>query len=209
MIKYQISSNFVQWELSCSMRTDRQTDMTKLIVAFRNFAKAPKMAIHMKTQEWTQIIRLNTTYLMICENFQYLLCLTIHKAPGGASRIFAADQLCQQSLQHINTESSRKQRTQMENTCTPNWSTALHHCVFLVFSFRKACEYKNVCLSFLKGRDGPTSKERTRLIRNAAASIITQECKLRPRNTKQRQVLILLKHFSCNTRKNVESITGC
>ena len=73
------------------MRTDRQTDMTKLIVAFRNFAKAPKMAIHMKIQEWTQIIRLNTTYLMICENFQYLLCLTIHKAPGGASRIFAAD----------------------------------------------------------------------------------------------------------------------
>jgi len=40
--KYQISSKSVQWELSCSMRTDRRTDMTKLIAAFRNFANAPK-----------------------------------------------------------------------------------------------------------------------------------------------------------------------
>jgi hypothetical protein len=37
ILKYQTSWKFVQ-----SMRTDRQTDMTKLIVAFRNFAKAPK-----------------------------------------------------------------------------------------------------------------------------------------------------------------------
>jgi hypothetical protein len=27
------------------MRTDRQTDMTKLTVAFRNFANAPKMYV--------------------------------------------------------------------------------------------------------------------------------------------------------------------
>jgi hypothetical protein len=39
--KYQVLSKSVQWELSCSMRTDGQTDK-KLIVAFRNFAKAPK-----------------------------------------------------------------------------------------------------------------------------------------------------------------------
>jgi len=32
----------VQWEPSYSMRTERQTDITKLTVAFRNFAKAPK-----------------------------------------------------------------------------------------------------------------------------------------------------------------------
>jgi hypothetical protein len=32
----------MQWEPSCSMRTDRQTDMTKLIVAVRNFANAPE-----------------------------------------------------------------------------------------------------------------------------------------------------------------------
>ena len=29
-------------EPSSSMRTDRQTDMTKLLVAFRKFANAPK-----------------------------------------------------------------------------------------------------------------------------------------------------------------------
>jgi Fe-S-cluster formation regulator IscX/YfhJ len=45
VFKYQVSSNSFQWEPSCSMRTDgrthRQTDMTKLIVAFRNFANGP------------------------------------------------------------------------------------------------------------------------------------------------------------------------
>jgi hypothetical protein len=43
------TSNFiksVQWEPTCSMRTD----MTKLIVAFRNFAKAPKTYKHFKIQ---------------------------------------------------------------------------------------------------------------------------------------------------------------
>jgi len=43
--KHQISWKIFQWEPSCSMRTDermdRQTDMMKLIVAFRNVAKAP------------------------------------------------------------------------------------------------------------------------------------------------------------------------
>jgi hypothetical protein len=31
----------VQWESTYSMRTDREMDMTKVIVAFRNFAKVP------------------------------------------------------------------------------------------------------------------------------------------------------------------------
>jgi hypothetical protein len=35
--------NASSWKPSCSMRTDKRTDMTKLIVAFRNFAKAPKI----------------------------------------------------------------------------------------------------------------------------------------------------------------------
>jgi hypothetical protein len=60
--KYQISWKSVQWEPSCSMRTDermdgrtdrqktnRQTDMTKLIAAFRNFANAPN-----NTQKYTR-----------------------------------------------------------------------------------------------------------------------------------------------------------
>jgi hypothetical protein len=42
MLKYQISRKFVQWEPSCSMQTDDRTDMTSLIVAFRNFSNAPK-----------------------------------------------------------------------------------------------------------------------------------------------------------------------
>jgi hypothetical protein len=41
-LKYQVSSKFVQWEPSCSMRTDGRTDM-KLIVSFRNFASARKI----------------------------------------------------------------------------------------------------------------------------------------------------------------------
>ena len=32
-----------QWQASCSTRKDEQTDMTSLIVAFHNFAKALKM----------------------------------------------------------------------------------------------------------------------------------------------------------------------
>jgi hypothetical protein len=42
ILKYQISRKTVRWEPRCSMRTDRQTDTTKLIVAFHNFAKASK-----------------------------------------------------------------------------------------------------------------------------------------------------------------------
>ena len=50
-LKYQVSSKSVQREPSCSLRTDRRidrrtdgrTDMTKLRVAFCNFANVPKM----------------------------------------------------------------------------------------------------------------------------------------------------------------------
>ena len=42
IIKYQISRKSVQWELTCTKRMDRRVDITKLIVAFHNFAKAPK-----------------------------------------------------------------------------------------------------------------------------------------------------------------------
>ena len=41
ILKCQISWKSIQWEPSCSMRTDRRTDMTKLIVLFRNFVNAP------------------------------------------------------------------------------------------------------------------------------------------------------------------------
>jgi hypothetical protein len=41
-LKYQISLKSVQLEPSCSTSTDRRTDMTELIVAFRKFAKASR-----------------------------------------------------------------------------------------------------------------------------------------------------------------------
>jgi hypothetical protein len=39
---FRISWKSAQWEPSCSMRTAVRTDMTKLIVDFRSFAKASK-----------------------------------------------------------------------------------------------------------------------------------------------------------------------
>ena len=42
ILKYPITRKSVQWELSCFMRTNGRTDMTKLIAAFWNFANAPK-----------------------------------------------------------------------------------------------------------------------------------------------------------------------
>jgi hypothetical protein len=38
--KYKVSSKSVQWKPSYSMRKDGRADMTKLMVAFRNFANA-------------------------------------------------------------------------------------------------------------------------------------------------------------------------
>ena len=53
-VRYQVSSKYVQSEPSCSTwtdrQTDRQTDMTELIVAFRNFANAPKKKVGMKNR---------------------------------------------------------------------------------------------------------------------------------------------------------------
>jgi hypothetical protein len=45
LIKYEISWKSVPLEPSCSIRTDGQTYMTKLLVDLRNFAKAPSDTI--------------------------------------------------------------------------------------------------------------------------------------------------------------------
>jgi hypothetical protein len=42
ILKYQIIWKSVPWKVSCSVQTDRQSDMAKLVVTFRNFATAPK-----------------------------------------------------------------------------------------------------------------------------------------------------------------------
>jgi hypothetical protein len=59
MLKYQISWKSAHWEESCSMLTDGQSDMTKLTVAFRNFAKAPKglATFVMWTKYWQKSVR--------------------------------------------------------------------------------------------------------------------------------------------------------
>ena len=41
-LKFKISWKSLQWDPSCSLRADRQTDMKNRIVAFRNFLNAPK-----------------------------------------------------------------------------------------------------------------------------------------------------------------------
>jgi hypothetical protein len=41
--KCHVSWNSAQWEPSCSMQTDRQTQKTKLTVTFRDFVNAPKI----------------------------------------------------------------------------------------------------------------------------------------------------------------------
>ena len=41
-IKYQISWKIIRWELSCSIWTDRQTDIMKLTVTFNNFVNVPR-----------------------------------------------------------------------------------------------------------------------------------------------------------------------
>ena len=77
MLRYQISWKFVQWEPRCSMRADGrtgQTDLTKLIVSFRNFLYAPK-----NTNRWLCWSWLNTTllYQIIQRNGQRKDCDTI------------------------------------------------------------------------------------------------------------------------------------
>jgi hypothetical protein len=42
ILKYQIQRNSVQWQPSCSLRTNRQTEMAKLTVVFLKSASGPK-----------------------------------------------------------------------------------------------------------------------------------------------------------------------
>ena len=49
--KYQFALKSVQWQPSCSMWTDRRTDMTKLTVAFRYFSNAPKNQSSIKPKQ--------------------------------------------------------------------------------------------------------------------------------------------------------------
>jgi hypothetical protein len=59
IFKYQISWKSVEWEPSCCMRTD----ITKLIVAFRNFAEAPKHDRTLSTNKWLLVWPLSSLLL--------------------------------------------------------------------------------------------------------------------------------------------------
>jgi len=48
ILRYKTSWKSVQWEMRCSLRTDRQTDMTKLIVTFLNFEDEPKNEVYFR-----------------------------------------------------------------------------------------------------------------------------------------------------------------
>jgi len=45
LLQYRILRKFLQWEISCSVRTGGRTNVTKLIVNVSNFANAPKTAV--------------------------------------------------------------------------------------------------------------------------------------------------------------------
>ena len=74
ILEYKISWKFVQWEPSFSVWTDGQTDTTKLIVAFRNFANAPKYGYF----QGAKIIVPQTTKTVpqICGNLMFIAVLT-------------------------------------------------------------------------------------------------------------------------------------
>jgi hypothetical protein len=73
--KCQIPSKLVQWEPSCSMRTD----VTKLIVAFHTFANAPKNA-------WKCLLRhVLTAWCLIKQRDKFILLFRFY---GGGILIF-------------------------------------------------------------------------------------------------------------------------
>ena len=79
VLKYQISWKSVQWEPNCSMRnngrTDRCTDMTKLIIAFRNNANLPKNCAFFPQRIYVFCIYLRTATFALF-NINWLIFIT-------------------------------------------------------------------------------------------------------------------------------------
>jgi hypothetical protein len=62
-LTYKISWKSVQWEPSCSMRKDGQTDVMNLIVAFCNFAnKLKNWVSHSYIKHWVSVRKNNTLF---------------------------------------------------------------------------------------------------------------------------------------------------
>jgi hypothetical protein len=97
ILKYKIPWKYVKWELIYSMRTDGRKDMTKLIVAFRNVANAPKTCfllggpkVHCRVHRtrhwmpfwggWIHCIYCSTLY--VCCTVKAYLALSRHLCTG-------------------------------------------------------------------------------------------------------------------------------
>ena len=70
-----MSRKSVQWEPSCSIRTGKQRgyaqmNMTKLMVAFRNFSNAPKNLHYFSACNYTRVgtLIVATIYLQLIQN---------------------------------------------------------------------------------------------------------------------------------------------
>ena len=82
ILSYQISWKHVQWELSCSMRTDGQTAITKHLFAFRDFTKAPVRFIIKVSYIFKFLLFLSTLptfcYFCLALDVIYLSSKSIH-----------------------------------------------------------------------------------------------------------------------------------
>ena len=75
IIKYQMPWKSFQWWPSCSIRTDRRKDMSKLTFAFRNFTKAP--------EKWTSVASVMATSLAVRMSTSIYCCLLVwHQLRG-------------------------------------------------------------------------------------------------------------------------------
>jgi hypothetical protein len=95
-LKYQISwKRFGGSRVYICGWTHRQTDMTELIVAFRNFANAPKIARHIRFPRCISIYCLNSSedlsakYSTSSSLFSLLVFLKIMNGNGNVERSFA------------------------------------------------------------------------------------------------------------------------
>jgi hypothetical protein len=79
ILKFQISWDSVLWKPRCSLRTDGpidgQTDMTKLIVAFRSFANAPKHVTGIATSCRSDSVEFQADYIKLLMNARNTMVL--------------------------------------------------------------------------------------------------------------------------------------
>jgi hypothetical protein len=81
-LRYQ---SYVQWEPSCTMRTEGRTDVTKLTVAFRNVANAPKnQSFSCVPNKPTPHRRHMWHYSASCLNFNVTNCQPHAQSPSSS-----------------------------------------------------------------------------------------------------------------------------